>query len=43
MAHGTFDWTYAAEIDSRHDHYDASRHIEHLLRQAAHVLQTSIN
>ncbi|MCZ7423779.1 hypothetical protein O7605_31785 [Verrucosispora sp. WMMA2121] len=43
MANGTFDWAYAAEIDSRHDSYDASRTIEHLLRQAAHVLQASIN
>ncbi|MEV6815116.1 hypothetical protein [Micromonospora sp. NPDC051296] len=41
MTNGTWDWTYAGEVDSRHDFYDASRLIAHLLRQAAHVLHTS--
>jgi hypothetical protein len=41
MANGTWDWESAGETDSRHDFYDASRIIEHLLRQAAHVLKAS--
>ncbi|MFI5489240.1 hypothetical protein [Micromonospora echinaurantiaca] len=42
LANGTFDWDSAGEIDSRSDFYNASVTIEHLLRQAAHVLHTSI-
>ncbi|SCG58479.1 hypothetical protein GA0070609_3451 [Micromonospora echinaurantiaca] len=42
MANGTWDWASAAEIGSRHDLYDASRLLEHLLRQAAQVLHTPI-
>ncbi|MEU8264678.1 hypothetical protein AB0C02_29175 [Micromonospora sp. NPDC048999] len=43
MANGTFDWANAAAIDDRARYYKASRIIEHLLRQAAAVLHTSIN
>ncbi|MEU5943801.1 hypothetical protein ABZ807_32660 [Micromonospora sp. NPDC047548] len=43
MANGTWDWESAAEIDSRAGFYGASRVIEHLLRQCAHVLHASID
>jgi hypothetical protein len=43
MANGTWDWASAEEIDSQSDHYEASAVIGHLLRQAAHLLRTSID
>jgi hypothetical protein len=43
MANGNWDWENAGEIDSRAGFYQASRIIEHLLRQSAHVLRASID
>jgi hypothetical protein len=38
LERGTWDWENAAEIDARHDFYDAGAVIEHLLRASAHLL-----
>ncbi|MET8311579.1 hypothetical protein [Micromonospora sp. NPDC005173] len=43
MANGTWDWDNATEIDTRADVYDAGLVIGHLLRQAANVLDASID
>ncbi|MDG4813970.1 hypothetical protein O7628_00410 [Micromonospora sp. WMMD956] len=38
MTHGTWDWSNAAEIDTRSDLHNAGRLIEQLLRHVAQVL-----
>ncbi|MEU1756772.1 hypothetical protein ABZ436_29520 [Micromonospora matsumotoense] len=38
LTNGTWDWAYAATIDTHADHHHATRTIEDLLRRAVHVL-----
>ncbi|QDY09483.1 hypothetical protein FJK98_21985 [Micromonospora sp. HM134] len=37
MSNGTWDWAYAATIDTRSDHPHTSRAIDNLLRRAGHL------
>ncbi|MGY3520146.1 hypothetical protein ACVMYR_27940 [Micromonospora sp. PTRAS2] len=43
MTHGTWDWSNAAEIDTRSDLHDAGRLVEQLLRHVAQVLAAPLS
>ena len=38
LTDGTWDWENAGEIDTRHDFYNATVAIAHLLRASAHLM-----
>jgi hypothetical protein len=41
MPNGNWDWENTGKVDSRHDFYNATVIIEHLLRLSVHVLANS--